>query len=149
MEETCKKNVVNHFAAGSNCQVFNGNITGSVFAMPGSTVCQQQPAAPQYDAPQPDVAALVECVERVREYFWSDSALAVVFCVCRDCYGYANNMSQFERDFHCHDGLLSNAFRNNPYMRMNISKWGQQGVKQRVLRLVEAYRNAVKDWMTA
>jgi hypothetical protein len=28
MEETCKKNVVNHFAAGSNCQVFNGNITG-------------------------------------------------------------------------------------------------------------------------
>ena len=40
MEEE-KKNVVNHFAAGSNCQVFNGSITGCVFAMPGSTVYQQ------------------------------------------------------------------------------------------------------------
>ncbi len=58
-------------------------------------------------------------------------------------------MSQFERDFHCHDGLLSSAFRNNPYMRLNIRKWEQQGVKQRVLRLMEAYRNAVEDSLIA
>ena len=101
------------------------------------------------DNGQPDVQALVECVERVREYVWSDSALAVIFCVCRDCYGYASNMSQFERDFHCHDGLLSNAFRNNPYMRLNIMKWEQQGVRRRVLRLMEAYRNAVEDRLIA
>ena len=149
MEENCKKNVVNHFAADSNCQVFNGNITGCVFAMPGSTVCQQQPAVPLCDDPQPDVASLVACVERVREYLWGDSALAVVFCVCRDRYGYTNNMSQFERDFHCHEGLLSNTFRSNPYMRLNISKWEQQGAKQRVLRLMEAYRNAVENSMIA
>ena len=148
MEEVGKKNVVIHFATGSNCQVFNGNITGCIFAMPGSTVSQQA-AAPQCDGGQPDVAALVACVERVREFLWSDSALAVVFCVCRDCYGYANNMSQFERDFHCHDGLLSNTFRSNPYMRMNISKWEQLGVKRRVLRLMEAYRNAVEDRLIA
>jgi hypothetical protein len=55
MEEKNQKSVVNHFEAGSNCQVFNGSITGCVFAMPGSTVTQQpaasqpvtQPAAPQ------------------------------------------------------------------------------------------------------
>ena len=55
MEEKKQKSVVNHFEAGSNCQVFNGSITGCVFAMPGSTVTQQpaasqpvtQPAAPQ------------------------------------------------------------------------------------------------------
>ncbi len=35
MEENSRKSVVNHFAAGANCQVFNGNITGCVFAMPG------------------------------------------------------------------------------------------------------------------
>jgi hypothetical protein len=54
MEEKNQKSVVNHFEAGSNCQVFNGSITGCVFAMPGSTVTQQpaasqpvtQPAAP-------------------------------------------------------------------------------------------------------
>ena len=40
MEENGKKNVVNHFEPGSNCQVFNGNISGCVFAMPGSNVTQ-------------------------------------------------------------------------------------------------------------
>ena len=93
---------------------------------------------------QPDVQTLTVCVDSVREYFWGDSSLAVIFCTCRDCYGYANNMSQFERDFHCQEGLLSNAFRNNPYMRLHVDKWAQQGAKQRVLRLVEAYKNAVE-----
>ena len=59
MEEKNQKSVVNHFEAGSNCQVFNGSITGCVFAMPGSTVTQQpaasqpvtQPAAPQTQQP--------------------------------------------------------------------------------------------------
>ena len=41
MEEDSKKNIVNHYEAGSNCQVFNGDITGCVFAMPGATVTQQ------------------------------------------------------------------------------------------------------------
>ena len=53
MEEEGKKNVVNEFAAGSNCQVFNGNITGCVFAMPGSTVTQQPAGTPpQAQAPK-------------------------------------------------------------------------------------------------
>ena len=43
MEEDKTKNVVNHFEAGSNCQVFNGDISGCVFAMPGSTVNQNVP----------------------------------------------------------------------------------------------------------
>ena len=93
---------------------------------------------------QPDVQTLAACVDGVREYFWRDSSLAVIFCVCRDNYGYADNMSQFERDFHCQEGLLSNTFRNNPYMRLHVDKWAQQGAKERVLRLVEAYKNAVE-----
>lgn len=87
---------------------------------------------------------LVACVERVREYFWKPSAMAVIFCVCRDRYGYADNMSQFERDFQCTEGLLSNTFRNNPYMRLHVDKWKENGAKERVLRLVEAYENAVQ-----
>ena len=148
MEEDSKKNIVNHYEAGSNCQVFNGNITGCVFAMPGSTVTQQAPAPP---APlgevHPDVQMLVECVALVREYFWRDSSMAVIFCVCRDCYDYANNMSQFERDFRCQEGLLSNTFRNNSYMRLPVSRWAQNGAKGRALRLVEAYKNAVEERM--
>ena len=87
---------------------------------------------------------LVACVENVREYLWKDSAMAVIFCVCRDRYCYADNMSQFERDFQCQEGLLSNTFRNNPYMRLPIDKWKENGAKERVLRLVEAYGNAVQ-----
>ena len=50
MEEDSKKNIVNHYEAGSNCQVFNGDITGCVFAMPGATVTQQvAPVAAQGD----------------------------------------------------------------------------------------------------
>ena len=90
-----------------------------------------------------DVDMLVACVQEVRDHFWGDCSMAVIFCVCRDSYGYADNMSQFERDFHCQAGVLSNAFRNNPYMRLNISKWEQNGAKKRALQLRDAYTNAV------
>ena len=33
-------NVINHFETDSNCQVFNGPISGCVFAMPGAIVNQ-------------------------------------------------------------------------------------------------------------
>lgn len=90
-----------------------------------------------------ELPRLLECVERVRSYFWGDSSMAVIFCVCRDCYGYPDNMSQFEREFDCSEGLLSNTFRNNPYMRMPIDKWQTNGAKERVLRLVDVFKNAI------
>ena len=92
-----------------------------------------------------DTEVLAKGVDGVREYLWKDSAMAVIFCVCRDCYGYTDNMSQFERDFHCAEGLLSNTFRNNPYMRLNISKWEENGAKERVLRLVDAYKKVIDE----
>lgn len=91
---------------------------------------------------------LVACVESIRAYLWKDSAMAVIFCVCRDRYRYADNMSQFERDFQCQEGLLSNTFRNNPYMRLPIDKWKENGAKERVLRLVEAYERAVQKQLS-
>ena len=88
---------------------------------------------------------LVEGVEKVRSYFWAESAMAVIFCVCRDYYEYANNMSQFERDFGCKEGLLSNTFRNNSYMQLPVDRWRQNGAKERTLKLVEAYQHAVEE----
>ena len=69
MEKDSQKNVVNHFEAGSNCQVFNGNITGCVFAMPGSTVTQQATEAvtPQDDE-QPQKVAIHE--ELANSEYW-------------------------------------------------------------------------------
>ena len=100
----------------------------------------QQPAEKKYDSQQ-----LLAGVEQVRAFFWGESSMAVIFCVCRDCYDYANNMSQFEREFHCAEGLISSTFRNNPYMHLHIGKWKQNGTKERVLRLVDAYRKAVDE----
>ena len=90
-----------------------------------------------------EVATLTAPVADVREYFWGDSSMATVFCVCRDCFGYPDNMSMFERDFRLTEGLLSGTFRNNPYMRLHVDKWKENGAKERVLKLVEAYRKAV------
>ncbi|MBQ8463342.1 MAG: hypothetical protein IJ544_04410 [Prevotella sp.] len=149
----------NHFEAGSSAQVFNGRAAGRFrrrrenhentkdAAMPACTQGQQPQSPQSQQGPQPQqptTALLVERVARVREYFWADSAMAVIFCACRDCYGYPDNMSRFEREFGCTEGLLSGTLRNNPYMRLPVGRWQQAGAKPRALRLLEAYRRAVE-----
>ena len=145
-----KKSIVNNFAPGANYQVYNGNITGCIFAMPGVHFTQQVTNPPTREEeekklPAADLATLRACAARVREYFWSESAMTVIFCVCRDCFSYPDNMSQFEREFECQEGLLSSTFRNNRYMRLHIDKWKQSGAKSRALTLVDAYRKTVEE----
>ena len=73
MEENYQeKQVVNHFEAGSNCQVFNGNISGCTFAMPGAMVTQQaalpMPSADeQSEGEIPQVLAESELWQKVKE----------------------------------------------------------------------------------
>lgn len=129
---------------------FNGTVTfnGPMFDIHDNEhvtiVNDRQRKENKENEPTLTTELLLACVAQVREYFWSESSMAVIFCVCRDCYGYANNMSQFEREFDCQEGLLSNTFRNNPYMRLPVGKWKQNGVKERVLKLVDAYKKAVE-----
>ena len=123
----------------------------NMFVESGAKVVYQEVGAPAASGSDGDdghpseveLSRMVNGVSQVRHYFWGESSMAVIFCVCRDLYGYANNMSQFERDFHCEEGLLANTFRNNPFMRLPIDKWSKQDVKERVLRLVDAYKKAV------
>lgn len=77
MEENSKKSVVNHFEAGSNCQVFNSSISGCVFAMPGSNVTQNStgmgPSEPISDerpaySDIPEVLAESELWERLKDW---------------------------------------------------------------------------------
>ena len=49
-EDRYKGGVVNHFEKDSNCQVFNGPVSGCVFAMPGATVTQQAGQPMTHDA---------------------------------------------------------------------------------------------------
>lgn len=77
MEEKKKKSdITNHFEAGANCQVFNGPISGCVFAMPGSNITQNpvQPST-ELDEQQQDV------VEKLKPMFYGQIEDAKAFLV--------------------------------------------------------------------
>ncbi len=73
-EEKKKSDITNHFEAGANCQVFNGPISGCVFAMPGSNITQNpvQPST-ELDEQQQDV------VEKLKPMFYGQIEDAKAF----------------------------------------------------------------------
>ncbi len=139
---------MNHFEAGSNCQVFNGPVSGCVFAMPGSTVTQQiTPSTSQPAERRLDDERLARAIEQSQAFFWGNSAYAVLFCLLRDEYGIADNMSMFEakvealpyskeRSYTCPKGTIINAFSNNPIYRQHIDKWKDKA-NTRIIKLLE------------
>ena len=75
-EEKLNGGIVNHFEPGSNPQVFNGPISGCVFAMPGANVTQNpvQPST-ELDEQQQDV------VEKLKPMFYGQLEDAKAFLV--------------------------------------------------------------------
>jgi hypothetical protein len=76
MEDNKQSGITNHFEAGANCQVFNGPISGCVFAMPGANITQTpaQPSA-ELDEQQKDV------VEQLGPIFYGQIDDAKAFLV--------------------------------------------------------------------
>ena len=100
-------------------------------------------------------AVLARAISEVQPFFWGISSYAVVFCVCRDCFGYPDNMSKFERDmaslsflvgpkYLCSEGTISNTLKANPYMKLPVDKWEANGAKGRVLMLRDEFVKAVE-----
>ncbi len=76
MEEEKKNGITNHFEAGANCQVFNGPISGCVFAMPGSNITQNPvQSSTELDEQQQDV------VEKLKPMFYGQAEDAKAFLV--------------------------------------------------------------------
>lgn len=75
-EEKKKSDITNHFEAGANCQVFNGPISGCVFAMPGANITQNpvQPSAQLNDQQQ-------DMVEKLKPMFYGQVEDAKTFLV--------------------------------------------------------------------
>ena len=101
----------------------------------------------------PDV--LSRAISEVQPFFWGISSYAVLFCVCRDCFNYPDNMSQFERElanlsylvnpkYLCSEGTISNTLKANPYMKLPVNKWEANGAKERVLILRDEFVKAVE-----
>lgn len=107
----------------------------------GQTVAEKEPAKLTEDL-------LGKAVGGVKEYIWGHAAYAVLFCVCRDEYGWQDNASYFERQLQLLEinipaGTLNAAISRNPYMRQPLGKWKALGVMERVMVLVERFRECV------
>jgi len=97
---------------------------------------------------------LAESIFNLQSYFWGRSSYAVVFCVLRDYFKFPNNQTLFEReimslpfkqmpDHVCAIGVVSSTFSDNPYMKLNVEKWKQNGASSRVMTLVHQIRNSL------
>lgn len=107
----------------------------------GQTVAEEAPATLTADL-------LGKAVGGVKEYIWGNAAYTVLFCVCRDEYGWQDNASYFERQLsllgiNIPAGTLNAAISRNPYMRQPVGKWKALGVMERVMVLVERFRECV------
>ena len=138
-----------------NCQVFNGPISGCVFAMPGATVnhtATQQVNAGQMPSEEErrlDAKALAKVLAGCKAFIWGHSAYAVVFCVCRDLNLLENNASRFERMLaeggtEIPEGTINNAMSRNPWMKHPADKWEKYDVKERVLKLRDEFKRQLE-----
>lgn len=103
-----------------------------------------------------DKETLGRAILKVQQYFWAASSYAVIFCVCRDKYGYADNMSMFERElmsfeslnkseYPCRQETITSTMKNNEYMRKPVDNWKENGAKERVLILRDEFIKAVEQ----
>ena len=94
---------------------------------------------------------LAQAVEACQSYFWAKSAWAVVFCVCRDCFGMTDNVSAFEKRImglefgnrvkEYTKGTIHSALCNNDYLKKPVSKW----TEGRALVLAKALKEALEE----
>ena len=98
---------------------------------------------------------LVQAIENCQQYFWGNSAYAVVFCVCRDDLNMKISQSAFEkkveelpykkkRDYKCSKGTIANAFSDNPIYKDNVNKWDGFNPASRIIKLRNELRNEIK-----
>ena len=147
------------YQTNENCQVFNGPISGCIFAMPGANVTQQAVPIPnattqKFSEEMPGDDQLARAIEQCQEFFWGNSSYAVLFCLLRDEYGMADNMSMFEtkieqlpysrkRTWFCPKGTIANAFCNNPIYKQPLSKWKDRA-SSRIIILLEKLREQLE-----
>ncbi len=96
-------------------------------------------------------ARLAEAVVACQSYFWAKSAWAVVFCVCRDCFGVADNVSAFEKRIlglnlnpngkEYSVGTIYSALCNNEFLKRPVGKW----TEGRALALAKALMAALEN----
>ena len=105
---------------------------------------------PQEQKPKKPITTeqIVAGIGQCGQYMWGYSSLAVIYCVCTKCYSLPENRSHFEKemnryDVKCPAGTIDSTIRKNAYLRYPIDQWEEKGAKERVMKLVGAFRQAV------
>ena len=98
---------------------------------------------------------LAQAIERCQEYFWGNSAYAVVFCIWRDDLKMRLTQTDFERkvealpyqkarDYQCPVGTIANAFCHNQIYNERVDDWDGFNPLPRIIKLRNVLRNALK-----
>ena len=140
MTEQQKKDIKDLFDAISSTgeRIVIGQVVGTQNNFFGSTGNGNQKVM--------DKELLARAIENCQQYFWGNSAYAVVFCICRDVYKMTPNKTAFEemvenlqytkkRDHTCRAGTIANAFSDNPIYNEDIMKWDNFNPAKRIIKL--------------
>jgi len=155
--EMKKGGIINFFdGATINNLVINGNMTksGTEHFCSRNADMKEEEETDSNKILTPD--QLAKAVGKVLNLFWGKSSYAVLFCVCRDYFGYPNNMSMFESEFadlfndvcphyKCSHGTIVSAFFNNSFLKLPVEKWKENGAKQRALLLADNFKAALSE----
>ena len=145
LEKHVEHEVNNVEAGGIGIQIVNGKV---------------EEAAKDYNNEEGELSneKLARAIEDTQEYFWGNSAYAVVFCVCRDDFGMQPNKSAFERmvellpyksvtSYRCSTGTIANAFANNSLIYSEkVDKWeGEKDAQNERIDELEAENRKLRS----
>jgi hypothetical protein len=93
---------------------------------------------------------LAKAIATCKALMWGKAAYAVVFCVCRDMNLVEDNAANFERLLAdggtvIPEGTINTTINRNPWMKFSIFKWEEMGVKDRALKLRNAFKTEMEN----
>ena len=132
----------------------NVKIGQLIMEVKGNNTYNEQPRTVEEEKVTLTTSKIGKALEAVQDIMWGQSANAVIFCALRDNHGYADNMSQYERDWkimagerrlscQCPEGTLRAAFRDNPYLKLPVEKWCTNGAPDRAIMLIEKFEKSI------
>ena len=130
------------YVQGSYIDVHDNEVVNLSIDKAGKVVVGGRQQAERRKA-EPEVVK--EALSKCGDYIWGKAAYSVVFCVCRDEYGWQDNASYFERlmeqlGISLPQGTINATMSRNPYMKLKTDKWDKNGAMERVLRLRDEFR---------
>ena len=145
MKDTGSGFHIHVYSSGNNiAQTLTQTINGNVY--------YGQPSEQQVTYSDEEIA---QAIEKCQEYFWGNSAYAVVFCIYRDDLKRVISKSDFETmvvnlpytkklSYNCPMGTIANAFSDNPIFNEHIDNWNQYNPMPRILKLRDQLRMELK-----